>query len=116
MNKNGHISSPFKEYQAYAVATGDDVVRRFRVLMRDGTIFNIPYSLLPIIILTSEGELIIKALELEIRITGRNMAKLEDSLAKENLLYIRQSPSGHDDEKSSVFVSDISVQGEQLMH
>lgn len=116
VDNQGASPDIFTTYQAYAVAKNTEIVKRFKVQLRDGTSYSIPYSLLPIIILTSEMQLIIKAYELFITITGRSLQKIEEALSAETLIYIRQSPSGNDDGQGSAFIEDIQIQGETLMH
>ena len=114
MNKDPQSPAVFLNYQAYAVAQ-KGVIKRFHIYLRSGERYSIPYSLLPIFILISNQELIIKAHELSITITGKGLDQIEDALSTETLLYIKQNPTDKDDGTASVFIQDIQCEGEILM-
>tara|TARA_R110000796_G_scaffold96719_1_gene203202 strand:+ start:666651 stop:666998 length:348 start_codon:yes stop_codon:yes gene_type:complete len=114
MNNNGHSVS-LQDYQPYAVAHSDEVVKRFHIHMRSGERYSVPYSLLPIFILKNNQELIIKAYEVQITVSGRGLSAIEEALSKEVLTYIKIHPSGKDDGESSVFIENITLEGENLM-
>mgnify|MGYP003655369799 CR=1 FL=1 len=88
MNNNGHSVS-LQDYQPYAVAHSDEVVKRFHIHMRSGERYSVPYSLLPIFILKNNQELIIKAYEVQITVSGRGLSAIEEALSKEVLTYIK---------------------------
>ena len=111
-----HEASHLEDYQAYAVASDDEVVKRLRVFLRNGHRLSIPYSLLPVFILNTEAELIIKAYELLIIIKGRGLARLEEELSLERVVFIRESPSEYDDETNLIFIESITVSGEAITH
>ncbi|WP_139177380.1 hypothetical protein [Roseivirga pacifica] len=113
---NNEGSLAILDYQPYAVAHSNELVKRFYIHMRSGERYSIPYSLLPIFILKDNQELIIKAYEVQITISGRGLSAIEDALSKEVLTYIKTHPCGKDDGDSSVFIENITLEGENLMH
>lgn len=85
---------------------------RFRLLIRDGRVYSVPYALLPLVILEPERALLIRSSDLEITIQGRNLGKLEEALSTERVSWIKESPSGLDDGQHELFVSHIQIMGE----
>lgn len=57
------------------------------------------------------GELYIILYDLQVLITGRGLEVIEEAIAKSTLFWVKESPSGKDDEKSSVFIDSIQVKG-----
>lgn len=100
--------------QYYAIGADDEIIKRFKLQLRSGETFSIPYSLLPIYILTEGRELAIIAYELVIIITGRNLDPIEEYLSKETLLWIKESPSQKDDGQSPIYISDIAIKGKAI--
>jgi len=105
----------FESYQAFAETSDDKVLKRFQVIQRNGQMISIPYSLLPIFILQENSRLLIKSHDFEITLTGRSLDRLYESFCEELVLYVRESPSGTDDGKSSVFISKIEIEGDSLI-
>ena len=100
------------QYQGCAVASEGQYVRRFRLILRSGKVYNLSYSLIPNIILTEDHRLIIRTLEdLYIEITGRNLGALEEYFAQEVVKWVRESPSNIDDGEAYIFISTIQVNG-----
>lgn len=106
------VSEDYEQY--YAVSHDGPPPRRFKLLKRTKAVVSIPYSLLPIIILDDEQNLIIKAYELRIFIEGRNLSPLEKALSEEVVLWISESNSQKDSGESQVFIRNISIQGDAI--
>ncbi|MFY0689079.1 MAG: hypothetical protein JXQ90_18050 [Cyclobacteriaceae bacterium] len=102
--------------QFYAIASENELVKRFKLFLRSGRTYSVPYSLLPVFILLEGKKLVIKTYGIHIAIEGRNLAVLEEYLSDELLLWVKESPGGKDDGKSHVFVSDIYIQGKAIKH
>ncbi|MDO5970299.1 hypothetical protein Q4Q35_10825 [Flavivirga aquimarina] len=99
--------------QYYAVGS-EDVTKRFDLILRSGNEYSIPYSLLPIYKLSGGKKLDIIAYDLVITISGRNLAPVKKYLAKESLIWMKESPSGKDDGQSETFISNIEIKGEAV--
>lgn len=82
------------------------------MLLRNGQVFSVPYSLLPIISLKPEAGLWIVTRELEVIIKGRNLQKLEEEFSREQVVWVRESETMIDDEKSEVFIAEINIESE----
>lgn len=112
---NGTSTEENTADQCYATIVSDtEVLTRFKVILRSGVLQSIPYSTLPIITLIDNQLLIIKAYELTIKVTGRNLTILERNLSSERLIYLKESASGKDDGASHVFIARIEMSGEAL--
>lgn len=98
--------------QYYAVAINTDVVKRFDLILKSGTRHSVPYSLLPIYTLKAGNELEIAAYGLSITIKGRNLMPIYKSLSDENLLWMKESPSGKDDHETDCYISEIKISAE----
>ncbi|QYJ68813.1 hypothetical protein [Flavobacterium litorale] len=112
---NGKSTEVNATDQCYATIVSDtEVLTRFKVILRSGVLQSIPYSTLPIITLIDNQLLIIKAHELTIKVTGRNLTVLEKNLSSERLIYLKESASGKDDGTSHVFIAHIEMSGKAL--
>lgn len=100
--------------QFYAVGAPNGVIKRFKIFLRDGSRYSIPYSLLPVLILQGGKEITILAYELQITINGRNLHSIEDHLSNETLLWLKESASGKDEGAGDVFISDIKIEGKTV--
>ena len=107
---------PGMDVESYAIAAEHEVIKRFKLKLRNGNIYSVPYSLLPVIILINGSELVIKTYGVHITIKGRNLDALEEYLSAENLQFVRENPSRKDDGKEDVFISDILVAGKAMKH
>lgn len=100
--------------QSYAIAAEGEVLTRYRLILRSGKVYNLPYSLLPVLILEDNQQLIIKSYGIHITLKGRNLKVIEEYLTSETLLWVRESLSGTDDEEAHVFIKTIQVEGEDI--
>lgn len=100
--------------QYYAVASEGEVLSRFTIRLRSGMTYSLSYALLPYFILIGNQKLIIKAPELEITVTGRNLKPVERSLSREQLLWITESPNGTDEGNSKTYIGNIIIAGSAL--
>ena len=117
VHSNGASSKVYENPgQHYAIASDDEIIKRFKLFLRSGEVYSVPYSLLPVFMLLGGKELIIKTYGVHISIKGRNLAPIEEYLSDEMLLWIKESASGKDDGKSNVFVSDILIRGKAMKH
>ena len=84
-------------------------------MTRQGMVYSISYSLLPVFILSENKELVIKTHDIQATIHGRNLAVLEDYLSEEQCIWIKESPSGKDDGSANVFIErmDIEIKSEE---
>lgn len=101
------------ENQYYAIASEHQTVERFKVILRSGKVHSIPYALLPIGTLDG-GTLYIKAYELLIKMSGRNLDPIEEHFSSRSLLWVKASPSGKDDGISTTFVQEIVATGKAI--
>lgn len=110
-NDNKHIA-----HQEQLVAIGDDkdILRRFQIILKTGMAYSVPYSLLPIVILTEDAKLIIRAYGFIAKITGRNLKALDAYLHEERVLFIKESASGEDTGDAKIFISNIEVAGKAV--
>jgi len=104
-----------KAYHFFGLERGNRFVRRFKLLLRDGREFSVPYAYLPIILYDPDRNLIIRTGDVEITIVGRSLKILADWLNEEKVLWIKESESGIDDEDDEVFILSISVDGELMI-
>ena len=100
--------------QYYAIASSQEVPKQFDLILRSGTEYSFPYSLLPIYRLTGNKEIAIISYGLRITIKGRNLKGVRNSLKRETVIWIKESPSQKDDEQSDVYVSEINITGDAL--
>ena len=96
--------------QLYAVTSKGERAGSFKVLTRYGRSYTIKYAHLPHVVLEA-GELYIILFDLQVLITGRGLDAIEEAIADSTLLWVRESPSGKDDEKASTFIDEILVRG-----
>jgi len=90
------------------------MVRRFEVIQSTGKKYSFPYALLPICILEDSATLYIKAYELLITLTGRNLDPIHEHFSNELILWMRSSLSGKDDGRAPTFIKDITVEGKTV--
>ena len=101
--------------QLYALSSDDSVLRKFKIILRCGRTFRIPYAVLPIVELSdSKDRISIMAYGLLITIEGKGLEVIEEYLAEEILLWLKESPSKKDDGTSRVFISKIILQGKAI--
>ena len=74
----------------YAVSNENTIIKRFRVVLKDGSFYSVPYSLLPILIYMGD-RLIIKSYGIHICIIGKGLGILENHINTETLLYLKES-------------------------
>lgn len=98
----------------YGIETGNRFVKRFKLLFASGKSVSIPYAYLPVIILTEEKQLQICTHDVQIRIMGRNLGKIQDWLNEEKILWLKESNTDIDPGDSDVFISSIKIEGEWL--
>ena len=110
-------STKHKGAQYYAVVPETQLNRRFRLYLRNGGVISLPYSILPYYILTPSKDLIIKAPGILIKVCGVNLERLLEYLGQERLAFLKESPSGINDETdgtASVFIENIIIEGDTL--
>lgn len=100
--------------QYYAIVSEQGTIKRFQLIQRSGCIHSIPYSLLPVYILSDNQELLIKAYGMHISIHGRCLEIILRHLSDECLLWLKESKSGKDDGTSNVFISEIEIEGDAV--
>jgi len=100
--------------QCYAIASEGEMVRRFEIILSSGKKYSFPYALLPICILEDGATLYIKAYELLISVTGRNLDPIHDHFSNELILWMSASLSGKDDGSGPTFIQDITVEGKTV--
>ena len=118
-NANKHIDKAnerktLRAEQIYAIAGENEIVKRFQFKLKSGEIYSLPYSLLPAYILTSEGQLVVRAYGLIATITGRNMMALEEYFNAERILWIRESATGLATGASPIFIANIEKEGRAI--
>ena len=102
-----------KAKQSYAVIEGQKIIKRFKIALRSGTYYAIPYASLPIMIFDS-GKLILKTYGMHIELTGRGTPIIEHHISEERLLFVKESQSGVDVDNEDVFIKSIKVLGKNL--
>lgn len=103
------------EEQFYAVASKDQSLKKFQLILRSGEKYRIPYAILPITLLSDRcDELSMMAYGLLITIKGRNLEPIEHYLAEETLLWAREAPSSKDDGLENLFISNIGIKGKAI--
>lgn len=113
-SRSAHLEedvSDSRSGQYYAVATRDEKVKQFDLILRSGEEFSFYYAILPVYVLRANSQITILSYELRINIEGRNLKPLRDALKREKALWIRESPSGKDDATTDVFVVSIEIEG-----
>ncbi|MEP0296509.1 MAG: hypothetical protein ABJE13_16625 [Reichenbachiella sp.] len=96
--------------QAFAVTSNNERAMRFKLHTREGQVYSVPYSLLPVFVLSEGKELRVIAHDIEATISGRNLDVIEDYLSGGQLLWLKESPSGKDDGVSQVFIQRMDIQ------
>ena len=101
--------------QFYAVASEDEIIKKFQLILRSGKKYRVPYALLPIAEISDcSDEISMIAYQLLITIKGRNLEPVEEYLADETLIWVKESPSRKDDGQSAVFISNITIEGKAI--
>lgn len=113
-NTENHETGKMARIQCYAVAGKGEMPKRFKLILRSGTAYSVPYGLLPICAISHNTRLIIKTYELNITINGRGLGPIHEALNTESLSWVRESPSNIDDFESPVFISTIKTEGEAI--
>jgi hypothetical protein len=110
-NDNKHIA-----HKEQLVAIGDDkqIVRRFQIILRSGKAISVPYSILPVFILTEDAHLIIRAYGFIATLKGRNLKALDAYLNDERVLFIKESASGTDTGDEHIFIANIEIAGKAV--
>lgn len=96
----------------FGIDRSGNVVRRFKLLLRTGQFVSIPYAHLPVVILDHEGQIRILTKDWTILVEGRGLKPLEEYFSNEQVRWIKESPSGIDEEEQEEFINRISIQGE----
>ncbi|MEO9804807.1 MAG: hypothetical protein ABJF04_16245 [Reichenbachiella sp.] len=104
------LRSPRMPEQAFAVTSNNERAMRFKLHTREGQVYSVPYSLLPVFVLSEGKELRVIAHDIEATISGRNLDVIEDYLSGGQLLWLKESPSGKDDGVSQVFIQRMDIQ------
>lgn len=99
-----------KSTQLFAVVTQGETATSFKVLTRYGRSYTVKYAHLPHVI-HQGAELFIILYDLQILITGRGLETIDEAIANAELLWVKESSSGKDDEKSTVFIETIQARG-----
>lgn len=110
LNDKEKKGSDDTETQYYAIDT-NQAVKRFKIILRSGETWSIPYSLLPVYRLKDGRQILIITHDLTITIDGRNLSDIEEYLSKEHITWLKESPSGKDNNTSEVFISGIQIEG-----
>ncbi|WP_075342490.1 hypothetical protein [Tenacibaculum agarivorans] len=113
---HGHeqwLADFLKSDETYAVASDQSIIRRFRVVLKNGDYYSIPYAFIPAVIY-SGGQLYIRSQGLLISISGKGLSIIEQYLNTENLLYIKESTTGININNDDVFISNITVEGRSI--
>ena len=97
----------------YAIANDNTSLKYFRVFLKNGSYYSIPYSLLPVFIYLGD-KLIIKAYGVFIIIKGKGLQIIESQLSVNNLLYLKESNSGIETDNKDVFIQSIEIFGKNL--
>jgi len=111
MEDNGRI---IDDIECYAVAAEGEFLKRFKLILRSGERYSLPYSILPIVILTEEQDLQIKSHGIYITLKGRNLAAIEEYLFSESLLWVKEANTKLDSGEAYVFVSEILLAGKAI--
>lgn len=112
-NKGAYTEDTAKKTDLFGIETGNRLVRRFRLYLKNGQSFSVPYALLPILILAPDKSLRIKAQGIEIVVKGRSLHRIEEWMNEEKLLWLKEANTTmDDDEKYEVFIKSIEVEGD----
>jgi len=110
---NGAYTENTATKKLFGIETGNRLVRRFRLYLKNGQSFSVPYALLPILILAPDKSLKVKAQGIEVLVKGRNLHRVEEWMNEEKLLWLKEANTTMDDnEKYEVFIASISVEGD----
>lgn len=105
-NENNPNATPNKYYR---VDLESPYVQSLKVILRDGEVFYMPYSLQPIIRFFPEKGIIIKMMDDQILIEGRNLIELLDMLGNQKVKWIRESSTGKSDGSDEPFIKNITI-------
>ncbi len=104
------LSKQKASVQLFAVTSHDESVSRFKLLTHGGLeVYSVPYSLLPLFVLSENKVLKIITHDIQATLYGRNLDVIEEALSDGNLKWVKQSP-GKDDGISQVFIERIEIQ------
>lgn len=76
-------------------------------MFKDGRVISLPYAHLPVFNYAPDGTLSIQTSEMTIVINGRALNRLADYFSEEKVLWVKESPSGIDDEEIEIFIKTI---------
>lgn len=96
--------------QLFAVTSQGEVTDHFKVFTSSGSSYAIKYAHLPYIVLDGEVLMILLG-AIQVIIVGRNLDIVEDYVSKNELIWIKPSPSGKDDGQSRAFIREIKIDG-----
>lgn len=99
-------STPSKYYK---VDLDSPYVQSLKLILRDGEVFYMPYSLQPIIRYYPDKGIIIKLMDEHLLIEGRNLTDLLDLLGNQKIKWIKESATGKDDSSDEPFVKNIVI-------
>ena len=92
----------------------DHSIKRYKLILRNGSCFNLPYALLPIIKLETEDSLKILMSGVTINISGRGMSVIEGFLFEERIVWMKEHPSLIDDQSQDLYIHQIWVHGDEI--
>ena len=104
------LSNQRASEQLFAVTSHDERVSRFKLITRGLDVYSVPYSWLPLFVLSENKVLKIITHDIEATLYGRNLDVIEEALSMGHLIWIKESPSGKDDAVSQVFIEHIDIQ------
>lgn len=93
----------------FAVASYDERISRFKLITRELIVYSVPYSLLPLFVLSENKVLKIITHDIEATLYGRNLDVIEEALSEGHLKWVKES-LGRDDAISPVFIKRIDIQ------
>lgn len=103
-NENKKLQSKY-----YRVDLDSPYVQSLKVILRDGEVFYMPYSLQPIIRYFPDKGIIIKMMDEQILIEGRNLSELLDMLGNQKVKWIKESSTGKSDSSDEPFIKNITI-------
>ena len=95
--------------QLFAVTSHDESVSRFKLITRELEVYSVPYSLLPLLVLSENKVLKIITHDIQATLYGRNLDVIEEALSEGHLKWVKESP-GKDDGISQVYINRIDIQ------
>lgn len=113
MGENDNVQANHQE-QLVALGHEKEVLKRFQIILRSGKALSVPYSMLPVFILTEESDLIVRAYGFLATLKGRNLKALDSYFHDERVLFVKESASGTDTGDLSIFISTIEITGRSV--